>query len=91
MRGFAEAYREAQDTTSMSAVPPPRDGHAICASCLALAHYWSTPELSSVELGDEPYSLLVFRCICACRCPAVLATTATGGRLPHDRPREVRP
>jgi hypothetical protein len=40
------------------------------------------PEVHATDLCGEPLSLLVFACVCPCRCPAILATTATGIPVP---------
>lgn len=47
-----------------------------CTHCISLVHYWSAPTSESVELPitHERFSFLIFRCVCQCRCSAVMTT-----------------
>jgi hypothetical protein len=60
-------------------VPIPRaNSHArICANCLSLVHIWSVPQTEDIELPvlHDRYGLTLWRCLCHCGCPAVMATT----------------
>ena len=48
----------------------------ICANCLSLAHMWSVPQAENIALPviGERYGLTMWRCVCHCGCPAVMAT-----------------
>ncbi len=76
---WPEASDGNEPNSPLPRVPAPRaDSHArICANCLSLAHVWSVPRAQDVELPviHEWYGLTMWRCVCHCGCPAVLATT----------------
>ena len=63
------------------AVPDPRHGDGVRDQCPALAHYLE-PAAKTINLANEPYTVLTCHCLCQCHCPPY----SPQPRMKHDRP-----